>query len=132
MSHPLFTDTDLAEMRAHNVASLPDRCVILEEVIIDAPGGRETSSWVPVFANVPCRLSTSGAAAETMTAEQLQSIGRWVLVLPVGTAIHEKHHVTVTLRDGSTRDLNVISVGGPKTYEIERKVMCSDLTAGGR
>jgi hypothetical protein len=137
MFDALFSPDDVLEMRAHNEASLPHACVFSHEVRVAGVGGRETVTWPNVGAAISCRLSSGAPAqAEFSQADQLQTLGRWTLVLPADTVVEKDWHATVSgiSEDGVAfaQTFNVIAVLGPKTYEIERKVVCADLTSSGR
>jgi hypothetical protein len=137
MGDPLFTTDDLLELRSLSEDSLPHECMIARSVRVRSAGARIQETFAPVAVGVPCRVSQGAVVqAAIVAAEQLQALGRWVVVFPLATDVREGDRLTCTGEsaegDPWTRVLSVIAPTGPRTYEVMRKVIAMDVGAGGR
>lgn len=119
-------------------ASLPDLALIEQLVRSDRkPGGKITETWTPLLADVACRcMPATMAQTQSLSADQLTAPNHWAVSFAMGTPVLFGHRLTVTGTDldgnAWTRVLNVVSVDGPKTYEVLRVALCIDPAPGGR
>lgn len=117
----MLTATELANMRAAQIAALPGTCTISAKTeTSDGMGGR-TESWSTVASGVACRLSpmqAMGADVEAVVMEHFQGRSLWQLTIPVTQAISHNNRVTVA---GTTYEVVQVRDGGQ--WETARRVI---------
>lgn len=117
--------------------SLPDLALLERPVRTRIPGGGISTAWETAIADVPCRaLPVSLAQAESLVAESVQALSRWQVAFPIATALTPDMRVTIAGVDKDGRawsrgPLTVISIDGPRTYEVLRSAICIDPTTAG-
>lgn len=83
---PLFTTGVLEDMVALEQATMPDRATLYEMMLVDGAGGGKKRVAQAIATDVPCRISKP-RVAESVRADQLGDASRWLVVVPLGTAI---------------------------------------------
>lgn len=118
--------------------SLPDLCSSTRGTKSNRrPGGAYDETPVAVLTDEPCRVTpTSLASATSLVAEATEVLNRWQVAMWRGAdlAVNDILTASGTDNDGNawTRKLVVISVDGPRTYEVLRTATCSELSTSGR
>lgn len=115
----------LAAMRSVSDAALPDTCTIQRTTPTADGMGGETDAWANLAVGVPVRISPEQSieAAETERGGSIAGVKRWVLTLP--------YNQDVTLADRVVlggRTLEVVSIDGPRSWEIARRIRCIEVT----
>jgi hypothetical protein len=127
MPTPLMTPTRLAALRAQSEASMPDTAQRQVLTTVRSSGGVEAQTYTVSGGPVPCRYRPL-SHDERVRDDQVTAEAGGLLVLPAGTATIPTDRWAVTFADGSgTITLNVIGVGGPRTYEMHRAVEVTEV-----
>lgn len=87
-----LTSAELADMRAHLVATLPDTCAIYYATLSTDGAGRQSESWTPRGTAIACRLAPQGGR-EAITAEQVRAGMTWVLSVASSQTVDVKDKV---------------------------------------
>lgn len=112
----------LTALRTTVEASLPDSCTIRRNTQTSDGAGGMTDSWANL-ATVACRVSPSGRAPEErVIAERIGSVGLWTVTLPALTEVTAKDRLLI-----GARQLEVIAVLAPRSWELCRRVVCSEV-----
>lgn len=120
----MISADELAEMRTNADGTLPDVCDILRVVSVSDGQGGGTMSWSPVHADVPCSVApTQVHDWERPVASRVSSQSGWTITVPAGTDVKVTDRVQV-----GVRLFDVAKVSGPRSWEIDRQVYCSETT----
>jgi len=125
---PMLTDEEIDSMRETTFASLPDTCRIVSSVLATTAGGG-TRPTVTIGPALACSVvpAMSSAINEAAVMERLGNLEAWMVSIPAETAIAEKERLDV-LVGGVTRRLEVQAVYGPESFELERRVVCTEVS----
>ena len=119
------------------VASLRDLATVQRRARVRVAGGGITETPTTVYTNIPCRLSNILLSAyESLTADQLVSVNRWIVSFNRTTIITEGDIITVngTHLDGTpwTKVLHALASDGPRSFEVLLNVAAVDPSMSGR
>lgn len=118
----MISTAALAAMRTALEASLPDSATIRRNTQTSDSAGGKTDSWADL-ATVACRVSPSGRAPEErVIAERIGSVGLWTVTLPALTGITARDRLLI-----GTRTLEVVALLAPRSWELCRRVVCSEV-----
>jgi len=125
----LPTET-LSMLSGLNEKNLPELASIETPVTTRAPGGVTTTGWL-VTRTSPCRVSPAGGTSEErLLADQLREVATFVVVFPASFSVKPDERIVVTGATAKvpwTKRLAVIGMTGPRTNEVMRKVLCSNV-----
>lgn len=131
-------DTVVKALEPFGADSLVDVCTVVRTVRGNRqPGGSYDETLTTILTGVPCRVTpTSLASSEAMVAEALDVLNRWQVAVWRGTDLQTDDQITATGVDNDgnawTRVLVVISVDGPRSYQVLWTATCSELSTSGR
>ena len=125
----MIDSNQLAEMQATLAASLPDSAAIKRATKAPDGIGGFKEVW-QTMATVACMLAPSGREPEEREiAERLGAITLFTITLPSGTDVKPTDRITLTQAvTGANSDLEVQGVLAPRSYEISRRVACSEVS----
>jgi len=123
---------ELDLLRSFVTARLPDQCDInrITGTTENEQGGEEPT-WTEVTSNVACSAAQRDLAPiERVIGGRVINEITWTVILPAGTDVTAKDRLVVTilsLAGNPTINLEVLAVGGPMTYEVQRRVICIEV-----
>jgi head-tail adaptor len=118
----MLTATDLDAMRSTLDESLPDTAQVGRQALVSDDAGGFSESW-SVVATVACRVSPGGLLPqERAVAERMGVVSSWVVTLPALTDVRAADRLVV-----GTRTFEVVAPLGPRSYEVSRRVVCSEV-----
>lgn len=104
-------------------------CTISEPTRTQQPGAVTSVAFVDAVFDVPCRLSLATGVTELFTADQLRTMARWNVTLPLGTAVTEKSRLVITGTDIDGNDfsvtLDVAGLNAPKSFAVHIKLLAT-------
>lgn len=126
MLAPLFSDTDLAELRAMNDANLDCLADVYRPTKTRGPGGVETVAYpvTPDATGLPCRLSPANTPQKQLTADALVLDARCVLVFAANADVMVNDRLVVTgamAGESFTATLLLDGVSVPRSNAIATK-----------
>ncbi len=113
---------ELSTMQAAATAFLGSGTAIVQTRadVSDSQGGF-TTTWA-ASGTALCRVSPAGQGREAVVAAKLTTISPWVVTLPVNTTVSAANRVVV-----GTRTFEVNAVMAPMSWEVTRRVICSEV-----
>lgn len=125
----MLSATDLADMRATMIESLPDSCVLKVDTLTSDAGGGQTaapSAGTTVACRVsPLRLTRSSANAEVVEVERAIEQSLWLVTMPEGTTVTPMHRIYHL-----GREFEVVEVLSPRTWNLATRASCKLVNAG--
>lgn len=123
----------LAELRALVRSTMTAVCDVLTRATVTGAGGARTETWAVAAAGVPCAFRPAASPAEGVAADAATVVTRYVVKLPVGTAVSAVDRVRITHGQAGLPDPLVLDVVGvaAKSTEVARSVLATLATAGG-
>ena len=89
----LIDSYTIAQIRADQLAALPDTCTILSPTVTVLATGHQREGWGTVAASVACRMRPEGVVSERLTAEQIAAPQSYVLSLAYDGTLAAGYHV---------------------------------------
>ena len=106
--------------------ALPDEALILRATATPDNFGGQTQTWgtVDVGGTIfqPCRITKSAPTLRPL-AGRLVEVSSWNVTFPAEWDIRIGDRISYT---GGTVTLQVTGIGAPETWEMERRVTCTD------
>lgn len=120
---------ELAQLRKDTESWFDATCDIFRVVGTDDPyGGRGRSHGAnPLYSAVPCAIDPgAGQNQELLTLANITEVELFTVSLPAKTDVLVGDHLRVH-KDGEELHLNVRAVMGPESYEVERRVIATEV-----
>lgn len=129
MPDPVLTPTELAGLRAATESWFPDVCDIYRvaaQAGDDYGGYGSTNADTVIAAGVPCSVE-SGAEHVQIRAllAKIENVQAFAVTFPANTDVKVGDHLVLTSRANDR--LRVEGVLAPESWEIERRVIASEL-----
>lgn len=117
----------LAGLRTVAAAHRPETAVIARAsaAVADGRGGWTTapSTVATVSARVRA-VRSDGRSDERLLGDRQTMERQWVIALPQGTDVRPQDIITI-----SGRAYGVVSIQAPRSYEVERRVLCREVAS---
>lgn len=131
MAAPVLPDLALGALRRMDEMGLTHRGFRAIPVIVRSPGGRETTTYTYATESVPARLNPL-ALDSPLRADQPSAARKWQLSLKSGTVTSPGDRWRVegeTNGAAWTRTVSVDEVLFPRSHELRRRALCTDVAA---
>jgi len=125
----MLTAIELAQLRADTFSWADATCDIFRVTgSDDAYGGRGRAHLTdPTYTAIPCMLeSGAGQEQERLTLGGITEVQMFTVSLPALTDVLVGDHLKVH-KGLEDLHLHVRAVMGPESYELERKVVCTEV-----
>lgn len=125
----MLTPTELAQLRADTISWFDATCDIFRvtggDDVYGGRGGAHAAD--PTHTGVRCTVeSGAGQEQERLTLGGITEIQVFTVSLPAQTDVLVGDHLKVH-KDGEDLHLHVRAVQGPESYELERKVIATEV-----
>jgi hypothetical protein len=111
---------------------MPDVAQLVTYVEVEGTGGAVRLQESISTVKIPCRCSplSKSASAEALISDQVQSVQKYKVVLPVDTTVAATNELLVTYRNGTVRRLEVLGVPTPGSYSSDVVAICEEKQVG--
>lgn len=133
-TEPFFDDEDVRDMRDEAVSAMRDRCAIYAPPSSsEADKGEDPEAstypddWQVIDEDVPCRLaSTIRRSREQEIAGRIQSVGDWIISIPVGKPYVVEASNRIRITTLGNRDFEVINpIEGSDATRV--RIECNEI-----
>lgn len=113
---------ELSTLQAAGTVFLGAGTAIIQSATLTGDGqGGFATTWA-ASGTVDCRIAPVGSGAESVIAGKLTSVAPWVVTLPHDTTITTANRLVI-----GSRTLEVNAVMAPQSWEVHRRVICSEV-----
>lgn len=117
----MLSSDELAAIRAEQVATMPDTCVV-QNVTRTADGmGGFTEDWDD-SASYACRLSSRGLPREYLEMAAISGAHYWMVTLPQSAVVTREHRLKI-----GSRILSIVGFASGGTWETAKRAVCVEV-----
>lgn len=119
----MLTTEEITAMRATVGETLVDQATITRPVRVSDGLGGMTTSWATIT-TVACHLAPERTQGEIENEDhaRVTSAQKWMVTMPAGTDARMADRLTI-----NARTFEVGSVDAPRTWELHRRVHCTEV-----
>lgn len=117
----MLSSDELAAIRAEQVATMPDTCVV-QSVTRTADGmGGFTEDWDD-SASYACRLSSRGLPREYLEMSAITGAHYWMVTLPHDAVVMREDRLVI-----GDRVLSIVGFASGGTWETAKRAVCVEV-----